>query len=269
MKEFEYYCFDLDGTLLDSSKRIPVDALQIIHKLKSKNKHIFFASGRHYSEIAEYVKAVGMSDGDFIIACDGQYVFDHNGSRVFGFPMLKKKDAAFIGRYCKGSEMYLSTDGPDYKIMQFGLRYIIQKIKKALIGDGRTIVLSGMKRLNDSIGIEKIRAIKKDWTLDDSVKSKYSVHEDSVQYDIQHKDVNKYRALLVMKEMGLIDELDSLLYFGNDINDIECFEMLKWTVAMADTQPEIAGMASFLTNCRNDENGIAEFFESNEIINKQ
>ena len=38
-----------------------------------------------------------------------------------------------------------------------------------------------------------------------------------------------------------------VIYMGNDINDLACFEMVGWAVAVADAQPEVIRAADFVT----------------------
>jgi N-acylneuraminate cytidylyltransferase len=36
-------------------------------------------------------------------------------------------------------------------------------------------------------------------------------------------------------------------YIGNDINDLPCFDLVGWAVAVADAQPEVLRAADFVT----------------------
>lgn len=40
---------------------------------------------------------------------------------------------------------------------------------------------------------------------------------------------------------------DNVVYIGNDLNDLTCFEMIGWAVAVADAQPEVLRAADFVT----------------------
>jgi N-acylneuraminate cytidylyltransferase len=37
-------------------------------------------------------------------------------------------------------------------------------------------------------------------------------------------------------------------YVGNDINDLPCFEIVGWAVAVADARPEVLRAADFVTS---------------------
>lgn len=253
MPHFKYYCFDLDGTLLNSHKEISSKASADIRQLKSNGKHIILASGRHYHEITKYANELALDNRDFIISCDGQYIHNHLGDIIFRFQLLNKNDAIIIDNSFKKSIKYISTVNNDIIIYPSLLYCLSHAFTNAILSPQKSHIISKACQLPDNIGIEKIRIIIKNEAYTNIIPSGYSVHADREQIDIQHHGVNKYSALKQMKNDGYINNLDNLLYFGNDINDIECFENLKWTVAMKGSPPNIIEKAFFVTEqCDND-----------------
>lgn len=260
MQSFDLYCFDLDGTLLDSRKRISGKALAEIRALHEDGKHIILASGRHYRDIMGYAEELGLKEGDFAISCDGQYIHDHSGSVLFRFQMLRKDDAITIDRCFRDNVKFISSDNSDYTVVPSTRNRITLRLKNFLSGNRSCRIVGNAGRLPDDMEIEKIRVAGNDGDIDDIISRTYSVHADDIQIDIQHKDVNKFNALKKMLDEGLIGRLESLLYFGNDVNDLECFDNLKWTVAMGDSAPFLLMKAAFTTDtCDND--GVAGYLE--------
>jgi N-acylneuraminate cytidylyltransferase len=48
----------------------------------------------------------------------------------------------------------------------------------------------------------------------------------------------------VLKEKNISAE--NVVYIGNDINDLPCFEVAGWSVAVADAYPEVLQAADFV-----------------------
>jgi len=61
-------------------------------------------------------------------------------------------------------------------------------------------------------------------------------------------------------------ELAHCVYVGNDINDLPCFEMVGWAVAVADAYPEVARQADFILTQRGGRGAVREL--SDLILNK-
>jgi N-acylneuraminate cytidylyltransferase len=53
----------------------------------------------------------------------------------------------------------------------------------------------------------------------------------------------------VLKDLLTERQIDpkNVVYIGNDINDLPCFEIVGWAVAVADAQPEALHAADFVT----------------------
>jgi N-acylneuraminate cytidylyltransferase len=57
---------------------------------------------------------------------------------------------------------------------------------------------------------------------------------------------DKARVLHDLLETRKIDPAQ-VVYVGNDINDLPCFDIVGWSVAVADAQPEVLRAADFVT----------------------
>ena len=121
-------CFDLDGTLLNSQKQIEEGSKDAIKYLKQSGVHIVFASARHFSEIVPYVKECGLSDSDYIISCDGQYILDVEGTLIWESKFLKRKDLLWIYRHLK-SEFTMCTNCGDFRFKNETLKKCIKRHK--------------------------------------------------------------------------------------------------------------------------------------------
>ena len=86
----KYFCFDLDGTLLDSKKNVSTEARDKIIELKNNGAIIILASGRHFIEMTRYIKELNLDHNDFAISCDGLYAHSCNGDLLFTRTFLSK-----------------------------------------------------------------------------------------------------------------------------------------------------------------------------------
>lgn len=53
--------------------------------------------------------------------------------------------------------------------------------------------------------------------------------------------------------------LENVAYMGNDINDIECLEMVGLPVCVADAYPEVINRSSYITKARGGHGAVREF----------
>ena len=79
------------------------------------------------------------------------------------------------------------------------------------------------------------------------VEDIFNIHVlDDGRIELLNKEVSKYAALKYLSDCKEI-KLDELLYFGDDMNDYECFNLLENTVAMANASKKIRQLARFQT----------------------
>ena len=226
---YKVVCFDLDGTLLTSDKRITESEQLIVRQLKEKKVNIVLVSGRRIEEMLQYAKMLALTDNDYLISGDGQYIYDYLGNEIWTNSFLTKKDLFFIIATLTKKIVFF-TKHQDYSVVPKRTFDKTKQSKKEFV----TFVKLFFLNVDH---IEKI--VLRKVSIKDSLKRKYTVHEYTNQtVEILNKQVNKYRALSELNQRYYNLNLESFLYFGDDINDIECFENLPNCVAMS-TAPEI------------------------------
>jgi N-acylneuraminate cytidylyltransferase len=57
-------------------------------------------------------------------------------------------------------------------------------------------------------------------------------------------------------------DLADVVYVGNDVNDIECLEMVGWPVAVADAHPQVVPHVRVLLRSRGGEGALRELTDS-------
>lgn len=78
---YKAICFDLDGTLLNSNKKISDKAVSLINELASKNIKIIIATGRNYD--FSLLLTNNLTSKRVIISNNGSLVADANKNKIF------------------------------------------------------------------------------------------------------------------------------------------------------------------------------------------
>lgn len=252
ISDIRYLCIDLDGTLLTSSKNIDDDTIFILKQCMAKGLKVILVSGRHFSEIKPYVNILGLTHEDYVISCDGEHIFNCDGTEIWCSPRLAIADVKYIWNCLKVDSMALVTNESDIYITKSFTkrlkRFIYSKVTKST---AKCWSLHDLKESHIS-DVEKIRLQKKDMPKD--LFSRYCIHESGEMIEILPLGVNKYTSLCILERLGGI-HLNSALYFGNDYNDYECFENMLNTVAMKNSPRCLLERASYVTET-NDEKGV-------------
>lgn len=254
----KYLCLDLDGTLLDSKKNISEEAKRMILDLKNKGVIIILASGRHFFEMKRYIRELELGFDHFAISCDGIYTYRCDGTKLFTGNRLTKSDIEIISNHFSSKDILFFTSSADFRICHSLVQSLIYKLKFLRARRSIFNVFYRINRIPTNIEVEKIRIDNISDSIPAIIKSNYTVHlvqTDGNRVEILKKGVNKFSALYELFQYKYIESLHQLLYCGNDDNDRECFENLKYTISMQDAPEELKRMAYKSTE-DSDHNGV-------------
>lgn len=258
-------CLDLDGTLLNSNKSIGALSKSEIRKKAEQGYTVILASGRHFCEISDYIGQLQLPKGGYVISCDGVYIFDTLGQLIWKNKRMDITDIRYICDITGNKNITYFTSESDV--------YIITSVKKRMrrkIGvffkrgnpKRKSFVGRDIVGLKDDLccNIEKVLIDTTKLVSDkyEQIKANFAV----IQYpgglcEIKKQGTSKFTALVQLQDMNKID-LSDLLYFGDDFNDLECFENLHMCVAMGNAPDQIKQIASDVA-LTNDEDGVGHF----------
>lgn len=256
--------FDLDGTLLDSDKKIPQSARNAIARVRKLGTKVFFATARS----PRLRQTIHWTDEEFSLFDGGIY---ENGACV---EIGNEQNHCYIDpravKICidgaaKWQDVHLSLhtpqDGyafnflPDERIVEsWGLKDArILEINEETIRR-TTKMMIFYDRLTDSV-----RELPPElWPeLKASCDGLANVYLTDAGRSIQvtGKDSGKLKAIEgVRKRLGF--GIDEVAVFGDDVNDLEMISFYPNSVAMGNAVPEVKAAARFVT-AANDEGGIA------------
>lgn len=255
--------FDLDGTLLNSSKRIPDSARTAIANCREHGVMIFFATARS-PRLRQTLK---WTDAEFSLFDGGVYA---NGSCV---ELAGKKHYFHIDpravRICIDSAaqfdgIHLSLHTPqegyafnfpvdDDLIEDWGLAGAnIRQIDDTAIADATKIMIF-YNHLNDSHPLPEPLG-KNLKTACEGLANVY-ITDGGSSIQVTGISSGKLNAIeRVRKSLEL--NVDEVSVFGDDVNDLEMISFYPNSVAMGNAVAPVKSAAGFVTRS-NDEDGVA------------
>jgi Cof subfamily protein (haloacid dehalogenase superfamily) len=247
---------DMDGTLLDSNRRLPKDFYEVLSNIRKKDIIFIAASGRSYINLREQFK--GHEDEISYICDNGANIMVDNKS-IYRNAMDKKIVNQVI-KHCEslkethvilcGTKGFYYNPIPKKEYEKEILAYYIQEsnvldnlysvnddIFKIAIYDGKIAKDNSYKKIN--------AMFNKDLSV--TISGNYWV-------DIMNKGINKGKAVeILQKKYGITKE--ETMVFGDFYNDIEMLNRAKYSFAVENASDEIKKHCNYIAKS-NDNNGV-------------
>lgn len=275
MKNIKLISLDLDGTFLNSQRRVPEKNRNLIKQAKERGMEIIISSGSPYDLMPhEELEDLGIS-----------YAITANGSAIYEFPSKKciyeesmnTKEIVPILEFLLTKDMHMDLfiQGkgycPDYT------RVIVPKLdvpdaRKEYILKNRVWLKEPVAFImQHNFAIQKITMNfypDKHGSMVD--REKVKEYLDECQYlslvsggwgnlEITKNGVNKGKALQILCEKLCIS-LDETAAFGDSLNDLDIIKAAGIGIAMENAMPEVRVAADYVAGT-NDECGVAKFVE--------
>jgi len=261
--------FDLDGTLLDSRKKIPASAREALRLCREKGIRVFIATARApmLDRMLGWSEEFSLFDGG--ICCNGACCLT-GGEKEYAFLPEKAVRACLEAAERYGVHIALHAEGeyhafnyplPDHEMDPWGLtgEMILDiddcpadKVIKILLfydslfDTGRTLPEPLFEELKESCGdAANLYLLDRGRTI-----------------QLSGKGVSKLSAIeKICARFGLAPEETAV--FGDDRNDVEMLSHCPNGVAMGNATAEVKAAAAYVTK-GNDEDGVA--FALREIL---
>lgn len=242
--------FDLDGTLLDNLGVLSDDVKSTLIDNKSEYNYVL-ASGRPFRLIEEYIGIFKKNFFEYVICRDGLYICDDTGRIVMESERLNIDDLMFIST--KVDTFYIFTKDYDYLFVKSFFGAIKKKIVYAKKRNVR--VIRKVEKVKSPI--EKVQFTKK-------ICKNISTFNRGFEcllvmnrfYELNRRGINKAHGIAFLKDKFGIREED-LIYFGDDLNDISCFQSYRYCIAMGNACEEVKKLAFYVTDTVTN-NGIGK-----------
>lgn len=266
---------DLDGTLLDNSKRIPQDNIDIVNTLVSKGYEVVIATGRRYYSAKMMTKGL---DGHFVIlANNGNIVRRTDDDQLIISKFLDKdsfqdmlmeaeisnlRGIIHVDMYQQGIDMVLERDDDNNSHMKYitesDNRYLLLPRKEILTLDRvLAVVYPGNAKI-----LKDFRR-----SIDEKYPERYSSHVleniniAEAMYEAMNPAGSKWKTLLEYAELRGVHR-DEILAIGDDNNDVEMILNAGVGIAMKNGSFLARESADYVTEKSNDESGLAHTLKS-------
>ena len=251
-RKIKRICFDLDGTLLNSEKHISLNTSRCITKLRDRGISFALVSGRHYEEMTKYADMLGFSENDYLISSDGFYLFDYSGKLIYRNQGFELGDITAIIELGNIAECAMIGPSKDFYFRSNFFEFFFKKLQ--FIKNRRVRIVDRIDRIE--YPVEKI-VLKSNLSKQklEKISKKYFIRKESNgTVEIFPVGISKFTA--IKKLLTLNNEaINEILYFGDEYNDLECFENIKYTIAMGNAQLKLKKLAWGET-LSNDQEGV-------------
>lgn len=262
--KFSYCVCDLDGTLLNDKDLITEKNAAALKKLQDKGVEVVIASGRTELLMKQYISQLNIR---YLIACNGAVVKDTAENKMIYSRMLARDVAAYIVNYFfhHGLNFLVYTESSVLSNKGNQRAEYLESVNKSLPIHQRTPITyfdADTMRIMDKEEIIKILLVEKnkhicDWVFNQLKKFSNISMVSSARgmLDIWASGISKGSALKELSRKLQIN-LEEVIAFGDNYNDIELLQEVGMPIAMGNAVDEIKKVAKFIT-LSNKEDGIA------------
>lgn len=256
---------DMDGTLLNSNKEMPLRIFEMIDQLQELGITFAVASGRQYQSLLRLYE--GIQDKMVIIAENGGIILDQ-GEMIFNNPIdpagvyeivrtvnnipgLKMTICGLKSAYLFEANM-MEDFSHELAHSYFPIRTMIECLDD-LPADEQVVKFA----IFDPAGNAKVNIYENLKHLE----GKYQIATSGVEWtDVMNAGINKGLAIQILqKKLGISPE--ETMVFGDERNDYEMMQQAYYSYAMANAIPEIKEVANFEAPS-NDEQGVLKVLEA-------
>lgn len=273
MKNIKLCVFDLDGTLLNSNKKITQETLLAVKNLSNYNIKYTIATGRIDILARKYQREI-CSDLP-IISCNGSIIRDLS-NKIYYMKTLDFETVKNIFNYFKSLELnflfytensiLVTKNNPRIEFLknynktankndQFNFEIMDDDINK----------YSNLKFLKSLAYIEnRPKLLEIQSILNKDFKNLSIVSSDYELLDLMPSGINKGTALSILCNILNI-ESENVCVFGDNFNDIEMINFAGTSIVPENGENDVKKLATHITKT-NDEEGIS--YAINNIILK-
>lgn len=247
MKDKSIIFFDIDGTLLNEKKELPISTKDAINQLKEKGHIVAIATGRAPFLYVELRQELNI---DTFVSYNGQYVYLNNKliyTNPLNIPSLVKLAETTISR----DHAILFMDENDMKANVPEHRYIRESIRSLQIKQYPT---HNPYYYNDR---ELYQSILFCTEGEEDYYKKHFTDFDFIRWhplalDILPKGGSKAKGINKIIEKLEISK-ENFYAFGDGLNDIEMLQLIENSVAMGNAEDIVKDVAQYVTTSVEDD----------------
>lgn len=257
---------DMDGTLLNSDKKITKETFESIKKAKQNKKKVVLATGRPLPGVIRYLDELNLNeDGDFVICFNGALVQEVKTKNVISNIEMSYSDYKLIHKFAKENNLNIHINTPTNLVIPDDNPNQYTKLEADL--NQIDIVTMSDEEIKQNVTFCKIMIIDSPEKLEEVITlipkelyDNYTVVRSAPYFlEFLNKEANKGNALKKLcKHLGL--SLDEVIAIGDEENDKHMIEYAGLGVAMGNARDTIKEIANHITTT-NNEDGVAKVID--------
>ncbi|KAA9014220.1 Cof-type HAD-IIB family hydrolase [Niallia endozanthoxylica] len=240
--------FDLDGTLLTSQLQVAASSVEAIKKIREGGAEPVIATGRAIHEIEYVLEATGITS---CVAMNGQYVM-YNGEVIYENPLLVEEVTALHAEASRNGHDMAFYNAEKITVTAEDSELIRKNYVRV---GGEYPVVDSCLYENEPIHLMLIFCeIGEEIHYQEQFPYFQFVRNSPYGCDIYPAGTSKatgIKQLLSLKKLSL----ENTYAFGDGLNDLEMFDLVKHPVAMGNATEILKQSASYITSSH-DEDGI-------------
>lgn len=248
---------DMDGTLLDSAKRLPAELPEVIAKLKEKGVLFCVASGRQYASLRRDFDAYA---DDMLFICENGALVMQRDKRVLIDPV----DASFITRIVTATRALSGV----YPVVCRADVALIEKTASPEFIRNTKMYYPSVEVVDDLTALGQLGDVCKVAFYDEGDAQAHELPELKKHLegplavilsgehwvDVMKPGVNKGCAMRgIQQKLGISPE--ECMAFGDYLNDCELLQAVGESYAMENAHPALKKLARYIAP-GNDDNGV-------------
>lgn len=254
---------DLDGTLLNNDSLLTEKTIETIKKLKDEHM-VIIATGRPYLSSIDFYNQLEL-DTPFIND-NGGYISNPSDDSFneIKFPIKgsdiqtilnKGKDYIVSGLYTYKESLYAYNYNKDLARAFLAETNSVHEINDTVVDHepGGMVFMIHAKDMSEFESIVSSKVTNITYRL-------WGTRGDYSFYEVYKTGVSKWTG--IKEVLKLYPEINKIIAFGDDINDIEMLDNADVGVRMKNTKRLTDKVGTTITKYTNEENGVAKFLES-------
>lgn len=263
-KNIKLVAIDLDGTLLNSDKKVSRKNFEIIKKLREKGIFVVIATGRPFGGFSWILD-------DLELNSDDDYSITNTGSLI-----IKNKDNSDVSKKILSMGDYLNLKNIINDKLQIGIynKYNLysnsEKVNKHFLFESEILKMpiekideKDMSQRVDRITItgnkDAVDEFEKNYN-EKLLKTYQTVRNVPEVFEVLHKEADKGQALKRLCEILNVD-LKSTLAIGDSNNDKTMLNMAGVSATCGNGRDSVKEMVDIVSNYSNDEDGVCDILE--------
>ncbi len=240
--------FDIDGTLLNEEKKLPISTKEAIAELKEKGHQVAIATGRAPFMFKELREELGI---DTFISFNGQYVVAR-GEVIYKNPLHKETLKSLMDFANRNEHALVFMDHEDMKANVEYHSYIEESIGTLKFKHPKF----DPEYVNDREIYQSLLFCKDhdEKNYIDTFNQFHFIRWHPVSTDILPAGGSKAKGIEhVIRHLGIAS--DQVYAFGDGLNDIEMLSFVENSIAMGNAHDKVKASAKHVTK-HVDEDGI-------------